>query len=967
MVQRFPLRRRSRRIILALVALVIVFLLSVSTLVRMYTDLLWYREVHFTSVFWTILRSEFLLGVGLGIVFFAFCLANLFIVARLMPVYRLAVDPNDPLNRYRTAAMPYLPWIAGGGSAFLALLFGISASPLWDRLVLALHSVPFHKVDPVFGRDISFYVFRLPFYRFLYNWAFSALIVVTIIVAAAHYLTGGIRPQSAAERVTPQVKAHLSVLIGLIALLRAWGYRLGEYGLLYSTRGKISGASYTDVKAELPALKLLVIISIIGAILFLVNIRVRGWYLPIAGAGLWFLTSLLAAGVYPFVIQRFVVTPAQLQKETRYISRNIAATRAGFGIDVQTQPYSDTGTITPAAVADEATTLGNIRLWDPTTLATAYQTLQEIRPYYSFLDVNPDRYTLSGSLQQVLLSTRELNISNLSGQSWQSQHLIYTHGYGVVASPANQKTPEGQPQFLVQNIPPTSTVSELNVAQPDIYYGEGQPGTYSLVDSKQQELDYSTPAGDVYARYQGSGGVSVSGFLHRLLFAWRFGNVNVLISGLITKDTKILYYRQIQERLQKAAPFLSWDTDPYPVIADGRLVWITDGYTVSNMYPYSESTDLSDRTTRQTAAGTLEGIPGSFNYVRNSVKATIDAYNGTVKLYIWDPSDPVIEAWAKSFPNVFSDASSMPATIAAHVRYPEDLFSIQTFVYQKYHVTDPGTFFAQGDVWAIPPDPNQANPPAAVQSHAQEIQPYYVLMRLPGDTAPSYELILPMNPQNKQNMISLMAARSSPVVGGQQLLDLHFPPGALVDGVSQVHARINANQDISTAKTLLGQLGSTVTFGNLLVVPLADSLIYVEPMIVQAQSNAVPLLEYVITATSNRVTFSTTLQDSLTSLVSGQAPPTGTVTTTPPPTPGAPSIGGGNVTVPPAQSLAQQALTHLQNYQSAVGRGDFTTAGQELAALQKLLQTSASPSPAPSGSASPSGASGSSPSPAKSP
>ena len=932
MVQRLPLRRRNRRILLGVAGIIFLFIISISTIVRLYTDLQWYREVRFTSVFWTILRTQVLLGVGLGVIFFLFCLANLFIVARLMPVYRLAVDPNDPLDRYRSAAMPYMRWIAGGSSAFLALLFGLSAAPLWDRLVLALHSVSFHSVDPVFNRDISFYVFRLPFYRFLYGWAFAALIVITLVVAGAHYLTGGIRPQAAAERVTPQVKAHLSVLIGLIALLRAWGYRLGEYNLLYSTRGRITGASYTDIHAELPALRLLVVISIIGAVLFLVNIRVRGWYLPIAGAGLWFLTSVLAAGVYPFVVQRFVVAPAQLQHEARFIQRNITATRAAYGINVTSQPYTDTGTITPQVIASEGPTLQNIRLWDPATLQTAYQTLQEIRPYYSFLDVNPDRYSIAGSLQQVLVSTRELNTSNLQGQSWQSQHLIYTHGYGVVTSPANQKTPEGQPVFLVENIPPTSTVAELNVTQPDIYFGEGQFGNYSLVDSKQAELDYSTPTGDVYASYQGKGGVPVSGFFSRLMYAWRFKNVNVLISNLVGKDTKIMYYRQIQERLGKAAPFIHWATDPYPAVVNGKVVWIADGYTVSPMYPYSEATDFTDRTTRTTSLGQITSIGGSNNYIRNSVKATIDAYDGTIKLYTWDPSDPIIQSWAKAFPNLFSDPAKMPSAIAQHVRYPEDMFSVQTFVYERYHVTDSATFFAQGDVWSIPPDPNAPTTVTTASTHGQEIQPYYVLMLLPGDTQPSYELVLPMNPQNKQNMISLIAARSSPSVGGQTLVDLHFPPGALVDGVGQVHARINENKDISSAKTLLGQLGSNVSFGNLLVVPLANSLLYVEPMFVQAQANAVPVLEYVITATHSKVAFSTTLQDSLNQLVGGAAPPTATVTTPPAGTVTPGTTGAG------AQNLAQQALAHLQAYQAAEGRGDFATAGQELAALAKVLQ-----------------------------
>ena len=958
MVQRLPSRRRTRQIGFAVVALVVLFIISLSTIVRLYTDLLWYREIHFTSVFWTVIRSETLLGVGLGLVFFLFCLANLFIVAHLIPVYSLAAgDPNDPLTRYRSAALPYLSWIAAGGSAFLALLFGLSAAPMWSKLVLASHSVPFHSVDPVFHRDLSFYVFKLPFDQFLYGWAFAALVVVTLVVATAHYATGGIKPQSSTERVTPQVKAHLSVLIGLIALLKAWGYRLGEYNLLYSNRGGITGASYTGVHAELPALRLLVVISIIGSILFLVNIRFRGWALPIVGAGLWLFTSILVAGVYPFVIQRFVVLPSQLQKETPYIQRNIAATRAAYGINITQTPYTDAGTITPQILSDQASVLNSVRLWDPATLETAYQTLQEIRPYYSFLSVNPDRYLINGALQQVEISARELNTSGLPGQNWVNQHLIYTHGYGADVSPVNQRTPEGQPQFLVQNIPPTTTVASLQITQPDIYFGESQAGAYTLVDSNQKELDFSSPTQDVYSHYSGSGGIKVSSFFRRALYAWRFKDLNILISGLVGAKTKIIYYSQIQERLLKAAPFINWDTNPYSTIVNGRVVWVADGYTVTNQYPYSQQTDFTDRTTRQVGPLALSSIQSTENYIRNSVKATIDAHDGTVKLYIWDPNDPIVRAWAKAFPEVFSPASAMPAAIASHARYPEDLFSVQTGLYQTYHVTNVQTFFAKSDIWAIPPDPNQQNV-ASAAGHAQEVQPYYVLMTLPGTTTPSYVLVLPMNPSGKQNMTSLVVAQSATNFAGQQFRDLHFPPGQTIDGVGQVHARINADSRVSQARTLLGQQGSTVTFGNLLVIPIGNSLLYVEPMFVSAQSNAVPLLENVIVATSSQVSFSATLQESLQQLANGSAAalptvpnssgtpnptPSGSPTPTPSPTPSGPGT---------VQGLSQQALQLLQGYASAESQGDFATAGQDLAQLKALLNQGANPTgtatPAPS-------------------
>lgn len=947
MVQRLPSRRRTRQIILGLAVVVVLFLISLSTLVRLYTDELWYREVHYTTVFWTILRSEFLLGVGMGFVFFVFCLGNLLIVARLTPVYHLAVEPNDPLSRYRSAALPYISWIAAAGSAFLALLFGLTAAPLWSRLVLALHSVPFHQADPIFKRDISFYVFRLPFYQVLYNWAFSALIVVTLVVAVAHYATGGIRPQSAAERVTPQVKAHLSVLIGLIAVIKAWGYRLGQYNLLYSTRGKVTGASYTDIHAELPALQLLVVISVIGAVLFLINIRFKGWALPIVGAGLWLLTSVLAAGVFPFVMQRFIVVPSQLQKETKYINYNIAATRKAYGIAIKPQPYTDTGDITSEVVNNSTSVLNAIRLWDPDTLEQAFQTLQEIRPYYSFVDVNPDRYTIDGTLQQVMVSTRELNTSNLPGQNWQNQHLIYTHGYSLDVSPANSKTPEGQPNFLVQDIPPTSTASALKITQPEVYFGENvQQGSYIFVNSKQQELDYSTPNGDVYSSYKGSGGVPISSFFRRVLFAWRYKDINILISGLITSKTRIVYYSQVQERLKKAAPFINWDTDPYPVVVDGHIQWVADGYTTTDMYPYSQQVDFTDRTTRDTSLGQSASIPSQENYIRNSVKATVDAYNGTIHLYMWDPTDPVIESWSKSFPGMFQPASAMPAGVAAHLRYPEDMFSVQTFLYQTYHVTNPRTFFSQGDMWQIPADPNGNS--TAVTGHLSEIQPYYVLETLPGQATPTYQLILPMNASGKQNMTALIAAQSSSAVGGQSLTDLSFPPGALEDGVGQVHARINANSAVSQARTLLGQLGSQVKFGNLLVIPLANSLLYAEPMFVGAQANTVPLLEDVVIATANTVAFSPDLATSLQQIVTGntppQGPPTGVgggggATPTPSPspgsspTPGTPSAAGG--------SVAQQELSLLQAYQAAQGKGDFAAAGQDLAQLAQLLQQAA--------------------------
>ncbi len=936
MVKRLKSRSLGRPLRLALLVLAALLLLSISTMVRLYTDLLWYRELRFDSVFWTILGTQLLVGLSFGVIFFVFCLANLAIVSRLMPTFRLATEPEDPLQRYQAAFFPYLRWFALGASAFLGLLFGLGSAPIWERFVQAANAVPFEIRDAVFARDLGFYVFRLPLYRFVYGWAFSALLVVTLAVAAAHYLTGGIRPQATTERVTPQVKAHLSVLIGLIALLRAWGYRLAQFDLLYSKRGNVTGASYTDIHAELPALKVLVVISIIGAVLFLVNIRVKGWALPVLGAGLWLLTSVLVAGLYPAVIQRFVVAPSELQRERPYIQRNIEATRRAYGAGgVEVQEYPGTGSIDQEALESNTGTIGNIRLWNPPTLKTAYQTLQEIRPYYQFQDVDVDRYTIDGRLRQVMLSLREMDTANLKTQNWQNMHLFYTHGYGAVVSPTNQADPEGEPTFFVQDIPPTSKAPALELGQPGIYFGEALAGVYSLVGTKQKELDFGRQEGNQFTRYEGKGGVGVSGIVRRLAFAWRFRNINLAITGLIQSDSKILYYRQIRERLGKAAPFLRFDTDPYPAIVDGRVVWIADAYTVSSMYPYSEQTNFGARTTRQN----LVGIDGEHNYVRNSVKATVDAYDGTVTFYVWDPTDPIIRSWDKAFPELFRPASEMPQSIREHVRYPEDLFRVQTSIYQRYHMTDSTDFFTNEDAWVIPPDPNKTND-VGVADQSSETQPYYVLMRLPGAEKEEYVLILPMNPRGKRNMTSWIAAKAGPEDYGR-LFDFRFPKGTQIDGVGQVHARINAFREFSQARTLLGREGSKVVFGDLLVAPIEDFVLYVQPIFVQGETNAIPELTFVILATSDRIVMGGSLDEAFNRLVGGRE--------------GAPPRGDPQSSLDPSQGTSGEALRHLEAAEEALRRGDFAAFGQELQALKEALQREAnqeepppSPSPSPS-------------------
>jgi uncharacterized membrane protein (UPF0182 family) len=934
-VERFP-RRPPRRGRLILILAVLVFLVSISTLVRLYTDLLWYREVGFSSVFWTILGSKFALGGVFGLAFFLFTLANLLVVTRLMPVYRTAIDPDDPLERYRGAFVPYVRWIAIGVAAFLGLIFGITVTPSWERVVLALNQTSFGIPDDVFGRDIGFYVFRLPFLQMLYSWLFSGLNVVILLVAAAHYLTGGIRPQSPGDRVTPQVKAHLSALVGLLVLLRAWGYRLNQFELLYSERGDVTGASYTDLNAERHALTLLIFISIIVAILFLVNIRRRGWALPIAGTGLWLIIAILGRGVWPFVVERFTVIPDQLGKETPFIERNIKATRAAYGLDsIEVSEHPAGGSLTREIVGANQGTVDNIRLWDTATLSRSYRQLQEIRPYYQFEDVDVDRYMVNGKLRQLMLSVRELAPRDVPSESWVNNHVVYTHGYGVVVSPTNESTPEGQPSLLVRDVPPQTEIPELKVEQPGIYFGEGlREIEYSLVRTSQQEIDFSSPEETKRTTYQGKGGVGASSPLRRLAFAWRFRNVNLAISGLIQPESRLLYYRNVKDRLQLAAPFLHYDGDPYPVVANGRITWVADGYTTTSMYPYSERKEFALRTARRSVDNTpIEpSMTGQFNYIRNSVKAAVDAYDGSVTFYVWDEKDPIIKAWRKTFPELFKDQSEMPDALQQHVRYPEDLFRIQADVYLRYHMLDTTDFFSREDQWMIPADPNITQEERA-DTVLDELQPYYVLMKPPGSEKLEYLLILPVNPSGKKNMVSYFAAKSDPDDYGK-LTDFRFPRGRQFDGVGQVFSRINQQPAISERRTLLSQQGSHVVAGNLLVIPMGDSILYVQPWFLEAERSPLPELIHVILATHERIVMGSSLEDAFKLLLEGGGP---VVTPT---TPGAPAPTGE------ASALEREALTHFQSYLDALRRGDYETAGRELKAAEDAL-TRARAQPAP--------------------
>ncbi|MCA1832626.1 MAG: UPF0182 family protein [Actinobacteria bacterium] len=736
-------------------------------------------------------------------------------------------------------------------------------------------------------------------------------------------------------RATAAVKAHISVLLGLLVFLKAYGYRLDQYGLLYSPRGTVTGASYTDVNAQLPALRLLVIMAIVVGILFFVNTRVRGWTIPVAGIGLLFLTSILAGGAYPALVQRLRVTPVERIREQPFIQRNIKATRAAYGIDERTvsvENFAGDTALDKATLNRNRPTIDNVRLWTPTTevLGNTYGQLQRIRQYYEFLDIDVDRYLVAGQERQVMIAAREMSQAALApgARSWLNTHLVYTHGNGVVASRVDRVTSQGQPDFIVENVPPVSSEGMPTPADARIYFGESQDTPYTIVRSGVDELDY--PQGSTFKgnRYDGIGGVQLSGTLRRWAFAWRFRDANLLLSSAIKSDSRLLFRRGIQERVRQVAPFLKLDHDPYVVLTSGHLVWVQDAYTTTNMYPYSDRRDFG------AIAGPF-GVTGGGNYIRNSVKAVVDAADGTITLYVMQPDDPIIQAWQKVFPGSFKPASAVPADLRAHFRYPEDLFNIQTSLYTTYHITDANDFYSKEDAWDIPNDPTNTS---------SFLPPYYVVMRLPGDTKASYLLFRPFTPNGRKNLTAWLAARSDPENYGKlQAFVLPKQKNAL--GPEQIEAQIQQDPKVSEAQTLLGArgAGSSFLYGNLLTIPIEKSLLYVQPIYLASEGSQIPELKRVVAVSGEDVSIGNTLADALAGLV-GE-------TVSAPNEPEEPSVT--------LADLIASALAHYARAQDALKKGDFAAYGREQAAMKSAMDraarlSGATPSPTPAPSPSPS-------------
>jgi uncharacterized membrane protein (UPF0182 family) len=926
-VDRRAPRGRVGLVVIGAVAFVV--LTSLRGIAGFYTDYLWFDELDLTSVWRGILTAKVGLSVLFTLAFFVLMWANLAIADRIAPRFRPFGPEDEIVARYQELVGPYAGKVRVGMAALFALIAGTGASAQWGNWILFRNAVDFEVADPQFGLDLGFYVFRLPFLTRVVDWAFVALILVLVMTLVAHYLNGGIRLQSPVQRVTPQVKAHLSVLLGLLAVTKAAGYWLARYELLFSTRGPVDGGTYTDVNAQLPALNLLVVISVAAAVLFLVNIRLRGWVLPVIAVALWGLVSVAIGGIYPAFIQRFRVEPNELAREREFIARNIGATRAALNLaGVKEHRFEAADDLTSADLAENSETIRNVRLWDPPFLEQTYQRLQELRSYFRFNDVDIDRYGVDGRVTQVVLSARELKPEGLPSQSWVNRHLQYTHGYGAVLSPANAVTPEGQPDFLVSEIPPRG---EPPITRPELYYGE-ELGGYAIANSQQAEIDFTTPEGtDQTSRYRGKGGVRLDSPVKRAALALRFGDLNIVTSSAITEQSRAIYFRDIRERVRTAAPFLKYDADPYPVVVGGRILWIVDAYTTTNRYPYAQRTS----TDRLPAGSGLRGVP--FNYVRNSVKVVVDAYDGTLTFYVVDEKDPIARAYRRAFPALFS-TTPVPDQIRDHLRYPEDLFRVQSTAYGRYHIQDPSDFYGAADAWDVAQDPGSGRATTGGTTATTDLRgrpgpaqvrrmdPYYLLMRLPDEEEEDFLILQPFVPTSRDDtrkeLSAFMIAKSDREDYGE-LETFVMPRDRQVDGPSLVDARIHQEPTISRELTLLDQSGSQVLQGNLLVIPIKNSLLYIRPLYVQAEATQVPEFKRAIVVYSNRVVMRDSLQQALAAIF-GEAPQT---LEQQPAAPGTPPGGPppGPPVAPDVRSFLDQAADAFAEADAALRQGDLAT------------------------------------------
>lgn len=963
--------RRARTLLMTLGVLAVLGM-AFTMFAGFWTDWLWYRSVNYSSVFTTTLWTKIGLFFVFGLLMALAVGFNIWLAHRLRPPLSAMSMEQQNLDRYRMGIAPYKRWLLLGIVSLVGLIAGASASSQWRTWLMWVNGVSFGQKDPQFHLDISFYTFDLPWYRFLLGFGFAAAILSVIAAALTHYLYGGLRITSPGARATAAATGHLSVLLGVFVALKAVAYWLDRYGLAvkssdFKATDSWTGLRYVDANAYLPAKTILFCIAVICALLFFATLWRRTWQLPVIGFGLMVLSAILIGGLYPAIVQKFQVQPNEQAKEAPYVEKNLKATREAYGIDdASVKEYDGKSTTTDKTkLRDDVDATASIRVVDPNVVSPTFQQLQQMRNYYAFpTNLDVDRYSKDGKDQDTVIGLRELNLAGIPKNNWINDHFRYTHGYGVVAAKGTEADAEGRPVFTESNLP---SQGDLGTYQQRVYYGE-KTTEYSIVGGPQKEIDYSDDNGEKTYSYKDKSGVNLSNPVNRAAYAVAFSEPQILYSGAIGEGSRILYNRTPKQRVEAVAPWLTIDGDAYPAVVGGKIQWIVDAYTTTNGYPYASRTTLGDTTADSlTATNNQRAVvaqQNQVNYIRNSVKATVDAYTGEVKLYQWDTKDPVLKTWMKAFPGTVEPKKDISTDLMAHLRYPQDLFKVQRELLARYHVEDADTFLSGSEVWQVPDDPTNKSGDA--------VPPYYLSMKMPDQSAQAFSLTTTFTPNGRDNLSAFMSVDAEAGTSDYgKIRILKLPTNTTVNGPKQVQSQFNSEQDIAETISLLNRGDSNVEYGNLLTVPLDGGLLYVEPVYVRGGGLKYPLLRKVLVTYGGNTAFEDTLDEALNKVFGADA------STTPPP-----DDDGGTTKPPPTSSnpTVQQALDDAQKAfdagQEALKKGDWEAYGRAQEDLEDALKraenaqaaadksggSSAKPSSSPSPRSSPSSSPRSSPS-----
>jgi len=937
------------------IAISIIVVLGIGLLAAsgVYTDVLWFNQLGFGQVFTIQLLAQAAVFLVAALAMAAVISVSYNLAYRSRPIYLKFPDERDAFAIYRELLERLRQAIKIGLPILLGVFGGVAAISRWPIVMMWLNRTPSGTKDPQFGLDVSFYLFDLPFLSAAVTYLSAMVLLAGLVATAVHLVYGNIKFAGRNSKVAKPARIQIAVIAAIYLVVQAASLWLDQYATLTSASGLYTGATYSDVNATIPGFQIMSLIALVVAVLFLVTAVIGRWRLSVMGTALMVVSSLVLGGIYPWIIQTFQVVPNERTLEAEFITRNIDATRVAYGLDkVETTDYKATTDATAGALRQDAETTASIRIIDPALVSASFKQLEQYKQYYNFVaHLDVDRYQIGGKTQDTVVAVRELDQSGLgSSQSWYNNVIVYTHGYGVVAAYGNQRSVEGQPVFLQKGIPSTGLLGDY---EPRVYFGENSPA-YSIVGSPKsvapRELDY--PAGNgkadqTYTTFAGNGGPKLDNIFSRLAYALKFQSEQILLSDAVNNDSQILYKRDPIERVQAAAPYLTLDRDTYPSVVDGRLVWIVDGYTTSANYPYSRAENFGDAISDTST--TTGSTRGSINYIRNSVKATVDAYDGSVKLYTWDEKDPILKTWSKIFPNTLHPISEMSGSLLSHVRYPADMFKLQRAILGTYHVSDPGSFYSQEDAWMTPNDPVSATTVGAGSLQP----PYYLSMQVPGTSKPAFSLYSTYIPRStgassrsvlKGYLVADSDAGSragtvSAEYGKLRLLTL--PSSTIVPGPGQVQNSFSADAEVSRLLNILRQGSTKVLNGNLLTLPIGGGLLYVQPVYIQSMGEtSFPLLKKVLVAFGDKIAFEDTLNQALDSLFGGNSGANaGDGGSTPTPsTPGNPSSGNSGGSNAALANALEQARVALLNKQAAMASGDWTAYGKADAALKKAIE-----------------------------